>query len=112
MNHAGAQKLDPALALADAAALSMALKALHIDLAGRLGKGEMVGAETRLCLRPVQPFYESVQGALQIAHSYALVHDKAFHLVEYGRVRSVGLILAVDFPGDIILIGGFSFSIT
>jgi hypothetical protein len=32
--------------------------------------------------------------------------------VEYGRVRSVGLILAVDFPGDIILIGGFSFSIT
>ena len=37
VHHAAAQNLDPALALADAAALAVAGKALHIHLGGGLG---------------------------------------------------------------------------
>ncbi len=45
MDHAGSEQLYPALALAYSAAGAAAFEALHVDLAGRLRKREVVGAE-------------------------------------------------------------------
>ena len=45
VDHAGAQDLDPALALAGGAALAAALVALDVHLAAGLGEGEVVRAE-------------------------------------------------------------------
>ena len=48
MYHARAQDLDPALALAQTAALAAANEAGYVNLRRGLGKGEMVGTEAKL----------------------------------------------------------------
>ena len=53
--HTAAQNLDPALALAQAAALAVAVEALNVQLGGRLGEREVVRAEADdgVCRRTV-----------------------------------------------------------
>ena len=96
MHHAGAEDLDPALALAHAAALAVALEALHVHLAARLGEGEMVRAEPGHGVGTVNTPHQRIEGALEVAHGDALVDHKTLDLVEHGRMSGVDLILAVD----------------
>ena len=77
----------------------MAGKALHVHLAGRLGEGEVVGAEPGLGVLAVEALDDFVQGALQIGHGNALVHHHALDLVEHGGVSGVCLVLPVDPAG-------------
>ena len=99
VDHAGAEDLDPALALAGGAALAAALVALHVHLAARLGEREVVRAEAGDGVFAVELAHERVERALQIRHRDALVDDHALDLVEHGRMRSVDLILSVDAAG-------------
>ena len=99
MDHAGAQQLDPALALTGGAAHAAALVALHVHLAGGLGEGEVVGAEAGLGALAVELLHHGVEGALQIRHGDALVDDHALHLMEHGGVGGVHLVLAVHPAG-------------
>ncbi len=99
MDHACAEQFDPALALAHAAALAAALKALDIHLAAGLGEGEVMGAEAGPGFRTVQAVDELVQRALQVGEGDALVHHEPLDLMEHGAVGGVHLILAVDAAG-------------
>lgn len=96
MDHAAAEDLDPALALAHAAALAAALKAAHVHFGGRLGVGEVVRAEAHARFFAVQLFDEKLQRAFQIAERHALIHHKAFALVENGAVCGVHRVGAVN----------------
>ena len=93
--HAGAEQLDPALTLAHAAALAVALKALHVHLAARLGEREVVRTEAGHGIGTVELFHQGVERALEIAHRDALVDDKALDLVEHRGMGRVDLVLAV-----------------
>ena len=60
---------------------------VHLD--GRLREREVGGTQARLALLAEYVARELVQHALQIAQRDVPVDDKAFHLVEHGRVRRV-----------------------
>ena len=103
MDHAGAQELNPALAVAGGADLAVhltsavAFVALHVHLAAGLGEGEVVGTEADHRILAVEPLAPAVsKAALQVAHGDALVYHQALHLVEHGGVGGVDLILPVD----------------
>ena len=70
MDHAGTEHLDPALALAGGAALSAAFVALDIQLAARLGKGEMMGTEARHGPLAVDLLDDQIQRRLQVGHRH------------------------------------------
>ena len=99
MHHAGAQHLDPALALAGGAALAAALVALDVHLAGRLREGEVVGTEAGDGAGAVDGLDDGVQRALQVRHGHALVHHQTLDLMEHGGVGGVHLVLAVHAAG-------------
>ena len=86
----------------------MAGKALHVHLAGRLGEGEVVGAEPGLGVLAVEALDDFVQGALQIGHGNALVHHHALDLMEHGGVGGVCLVLPVDPAGGDDTDGGLA----
>ena len=96
VHHAGAQHFDPALALAGGAARAVALVALDIHFAARLGERKMMRAEARDRVLAVELAHDLVERALEIRHRNALVDGHALDLVEHGRVRGVDFILAVD----------------
>ena len=60
---------------------------VHLD--GRLREREVGGTQARLALLAEYVARELVQHALQIAQRDVPVDDKAFHLVEHGRVRRI-----------------------
>ena len=105
MHHAGAQDLDPALAVAGGAGvavdltLAFAFEAPYVHLAGGLGEGEMVGAEADHAVLPVEELDHLGEAALQIRHGDALVDDQSLHLMEHGAVGGVHLVLPVDPAG-------------
>ena len=55
VDHAGAEHLYPALALAGGAACAVALVALNVHFAARLGEREVMGAEARDRVLAVEP---------------------------------------------------------
>ena len=63
--------------------LALTHKALHINLAGRLGEREVMRTEARLCAFAVELFNECVKRALEIAHCDAPVNDKSLNLMEH-----------------------------
>ena len=73
----------------------MALKALHVHLAARLGEREVVRTEAGHGIGTVELFHQGVERALEIAHRDALVDDKALDLVEHRGMGRVDLVLAV-----------------
>ena len=73
VHHAGAQDLDPALALAGGAALAAALVALDVQLAARLGEREVVGAETGNGALAVDLFDNEIEHRFEVRHGHALV---------------------------------------
>ena len=95
VHHARAQHLDPAGALAHAAARALAVRAGQIHLGGRLREGEEGRAEAGLDALAVHLAGELVQRALQVAHGDVLVDHQALHLVEHRAVGGVGLVGAV-----------------
>ena len=66
MNHAAAEDLYPAGALAEAAAFSAALEAGYVHLRARLCEREMMGTELGLCIRPEELFCKYLQRSLKI----------------------------------------------
>ena len=106
MHHACAQQLDPALAVAGGADLTVhlagavALVALHVHLAGGLGEGEVVGTEAHLAVLAVDLLHNGDQSALQVTHGDVLVHHQTLDLVEHGGVGGVGLVLAEHTAGS------------
>ena len=99
VHHAGAQHLDPTLALAGGAALAAALVALDVHLAGRLREGEVVGTEAGDGAGAVDGLDDGVQRAFQVRHGHALVHHQTLDLMEHGGVGGVHLVLAVHPAG-------------
>ena len=100
VDHAGAEHLDPALALAGGAACAVALVALNVHFAARLGEREVMGAEARDRVLAVELAHDLVERALEVRHRNALVDGHALDLVEHGRVRGVDLVLAVHAAGS------------
>ncbi len=95
MHHPRAQNLNPARALADAAALAAAGGAGDVHLGAGFGEGEERGTEAHLGFRPVNFMGELLQHALQVAHGDPLVHHQALHLMEHrgmGRVHLIGAV--------------------
>ena len=82
MDHAAAQNLNPAFALAQAAAFAVAAEALDIHLGGRLGEGEVMGTEPHHSILTIQPLDKGFQAAFQVSHGDALVHHQTLDLME------------------------------
>ena len=95
MYHAGAEYLDPALALTEAAALASAGEAGHIDLSRRLGEGEVVGTEADLGFLAEHLFREHGEGAFEVRHGDVLIDNQSLDLVEEGRMGGVDRVGAV-----------------
>ena len=89
MNHARAEYLDPALALAHLAALAAAHKAGDVYLGGRLGKREMVRTEADARILAEHSAGEGLERSLEVAHGDVLVNDKSLKLMEHRRMRSI-----------------------
>src|SRR5262249_28984975 len=89
MNHPGAQDLEPARSLADAAAAALAEDAEHVHLRRGLGEREERRTEPDAALRAEQLPREQLQRALEIAHRDAAIDREALHLVEHRGVRDV-----------------------
>ena len=106
--HAAAQNFDPAFALADAAALAMAGKALDIDLGGGFGEGEVVRTEAHDGIFAVQALDDRFQAALEVAHGDALINDQALDLMEDGGVGGIHGIAAVHTAGGDDADGGLA----
>ena len=102
---AGAEDLDPALALAHRAARAvaqeavLAVEARDVDLDPRLGEREEVRAQADLALVAEDRAGERQQRALQVGERDVLVDREALDLVELRRVRRVA-VAAVDAAGD------------
>ena len=98
MHHAAAEDLDPALALAEPAALATAFEAGDIHLCGRLREREMV--RTEFGFRPLakQFFGKYIQSPLQIGKCYPLVDHKPLDLVEGRRMGRIHFIRAENTP--------------
>src|SRR4051794_36484203 len=87
VDHAAATPLDPALGRADAARLAArlrgratALKALQVELGGRLGEGEVRRPQPGPHALAEHGRREVVEGAAQVRHRDALVDDKTLDL--------------------------------
>src|SRR5919206_1853313 len=103
---AGAEDLDPALALAQAAAravrheaLAVAVEARDVDLDARLGEREEVRAQADVAPLAEDRVGEAQQRALQVGERDVLVDGEALDLVELRRVGRVA-VAAVCAPGD------------
>src|SRR4051794_2136493 len=90
VHHAAAAPLDPALGRADAAGLpagfgggATALEALQVHLGGGLREGEVRRPEPGAHALAEHRHGEVVEGAAQVRHGDALVHDETFDLAEH-----------------------------
>ena len=63
MNHAAAEDFNPALALAETAAFSMAVEAHDVDFGGWLREGKVMGTEPDDGFLAVKTFDENFKGA-------------------------------------------------
>ena len=91
MDHAAAEHFNPAGMLAQAAALSAAFKAADVHFNARFREGEIAGTEPCTHVRVKDLLHKLIQHALQVTQGNALVHHKAFHLVEHGRMGRVAV---------------------
>src|SRR5579863_10227622 len=83
--HPATQHLQPAGLLAHAAALAAAEEAADVHFRARLHEREEGGAETQLeVVLLEEALHEIREGAAQVRHAHALVHQEALHLVEHG----------------------------
>src|SRR3954468_13835204 len=103
---ARAEDLDPALALAQAAArtighvaLAVAVEARDVDLDARLGEREEVRAQADVAALAEDRVGEAQQRALEVGERDVLVDREPLDLVELRRVRRVA-VAAVRAPRD------------
>ena len=59
----------------------------------------MVRAKPYLAILTVKLLHEHIKRSHKVSHGYALVDNKRFHLVEYGRVSGVHSVGAVNSAG-------------
>src|SRR3954451_9199788 len=95
---ARAEDLDPALALAQAAArtighvaLAVAVEARDVDLDARLGEGEEVRAQADVAALAEDRVGEAQQRALEVGERDVLVDRQALDLVELRRVGRIAV---------------------
>ena len=96
-DSAGAEDLHPAGAGADGTAAATAVGAGHVDLARRLGEGEVARPEAHADLRREEPPEEGLERPLEVAESDPLRHRQPLDLVEHRRVPQI-VVVAVDTP--------------
>src|SRR5882757_1328734 len=106
VDHPGAEDLDPALPLAEVAALAvrehagaLALEAGDVDLDARLGEGEVVGPQPHLAGVAEERPRHRQQRPLQVGQGQPLGHRQPLHLVEHRAVGGVG-VAPVDLARD------------
>ncbi len=100
IDHAAAEQLDPAGVLALAAACASAEDAADLHVGRGLGEGEEAGEEARLDGRAEERLHGVIERALEIGEGDVGVDAEAFDLMEDGRVRGVGGVVAMDLAGD------------
>ena len=96
VNHAAAEDLDPALALAERAAFTVAAVALDIHLRRRLGEREVMRTETNDRVLAVQLFGEQLEDTLEVRHADALIDNQTLDLMEQRRVGCVNGVRTVN----------------
>ena len=84
VHHAASQNLYPARPLTEPAARTAAFETGHIHLGAGFRKGEVMGTELYLCLRPEQLSGEFSQRSLQVRKGNIPVNHKALNLMEGG----------------------------
>src|SRR5690348_6459657 len=107
IDHARAEKLDPAGAFAFAAsgaacarAGAAAENARDVEFDTGLGKRKIAGAEARLEGRAEELLDEVFDGAGEIAESDVGIDGQPFDLVEHEGMRGVGIVAAIDLAGN------------
>src|ERR1700747_293220 len=107
INHARAEKLNPAGAFAfpagrtaRASAAAATENARDIKFHRRLGKREIARPKTRLHTRAKILFNEIFDGAGEIAKSDVGIDRQSFNLVKHERMRGVRVITAINLAGD------------
>ena len=93
MYRTAAEDLNPALALAEPAALAAALEAADIHLGAGLGEREVMRAELNLGFRSEHLLCKLCQGSLQVCEGDVLIHHKSLDLMEgrgMGGIHFVG----------------------
>jgi len=103
IDHASAEEFDPAGAFALAAgcaggarAAASAKNAGDVEFHGGFREGKIAGAEARFHAFAEELLHEVFDGAREIAEGDVRVDGEAFDLVKDERVRSVGIVAAVD----------------
>src|SRR5712664_120654 len=107
VDHAGAEEFDPggAFALRTSSAgcrgaCSPAERAGNVELDARLGEREIAGPEASFHAGAKKLFYEILDGAGEIAEGDVRVDGEAFDLVKGERMRSIGIVPAIDLAGN------------
>ena len=97
MHHARTEDLQPARALADAAALAVAHDARDVNLRARLGERKKARTEAHASLFIKNLTQKVFERSLEVRETNALVDDKTLDLREHRRVRvRGGGVLVVD----------------
>src|SRR5690348_12856882 len=107
IDHAGAEKLDPAGAFALGAgsatggiAAAAAKDAGDVEFDARLGERKIAGTETCFYARTEKLFDEIFDGAGEIAEGDVGVNREAFDLMKDEGVRGVWIVPAIDLAGN------------
>src|SRR5690348_3073632 len=107
IDHAGAEKLDPAGAFALGAgsstggiAAAAAKDAGNVEFNARLGEREITWPETCFYARTEKLFDEIFDGAGEIAEGDVGVNREAFNLMKDEGVRGIGIVAAIDLAGN------------
>ena len=99
VNHTCSEHFDPALTLAQTAALASAHKARKVNFNRRLGEREVMGAEAGFCALSEHGARKLVERSLQVSESDMLVYYQAFKLMEHRRMSGVCGVTAVNSAG-------------
>ena len=96
MYHTSTQQFDVTLALAEPAALAIAVIAHYVYFCTRFSEREVVRTETDDRVLAVQLLCEQLENALQVAHADALIDNQTLDLMEQRRVGCVNGVRTVN----------------
>src|SRR5579859_2348772 len=101
MHHAAAQHLQPAGVLAHTATGAAAEHAADVHFRARLHEREVRWPKTQLeFVLLEEALHELCEGAAQMGHAHALIHQQPLHLVEHGRMGHVVVMAVSTSHGD------------
>src|SRR5437763_10977385 len=101
VHHATTKQLYPASVFTGAASLASTDGTIHVHLRAWLREWEVAATEAHLPPLAEKCAGKPLQAALEVAHCTILVDQQSLDLVEYGFVRGIDSLIAVDFArGD------------